>query len=105
MARRLPTVCVTWVELRSALRGALRSRSAPTCSSDGGSAVGKHRCEAAGAGTGGARAVRVWYVVCMQESTHSRLAEMSVVLPHPTALVRIRAWCTVGDMRILGVRI
>ena len=28
--------CVAWVELRSALRGALRSRSAPTCSSDGG---------------------------------------------------------------------
>ena len=29
-------LCVAWVELRSALRGALRSRSAPTCSSDGG---------------------------------------------------------------------
>ena len=43
--------------------------------------------------------VCVW---CMQESTHSRFAEMSAVLPHPTLLVVISA--TVRDMRILGVR-
>ena len=43
-------LCVAWVELRSALRGALRSRSAPTCSSNGGSAVRRHRREAAASG-------------------------------------------------------
>ena len=45
-------LCVAWVELRSALRGAPRSRSAPTCSSNGGSAVRRHRREAAASGDG-----------------------------------------------------
>ena len=34
--------------------------------------------------------------MCMEESTHSRLAEMSVVLPHPTLLVVMSA--NVRDM-------
>ena len=35
-------------------------------------------------------------ILCMEESTHSRFAEMSVVLPHPTLLVVMRA--NVRDM-------
>ena len=53
------------------------------------------------AGDGRARVVRVWYGAYMQESTHSRFAEMSVVLPHPTRLVVMSA--TVRY--VLGVRI
>ena len=59
-------LCVAWLELRSALRGALRSRSAPTCSSNGGSAVRRHRREAAASGDG-AMVVRVWYDVHARE--------------------------------------
>ena len=51
-----------------------------------------HRCEAAASGDGRVRAL----IMCMEESTHSRLAEMSVVLPHPTLLVVMRA--NVRDM-------
>ena len=37
----------------------------------------------------------------MQERTHSRFAEMSIVLPHPTCLV---VMTNVSDMRI-GLRL
>ena len=69
MTRRVPTMCVTWVKLRSELRDALRSRSTPTCSNEGGRPLGRAAvgagesaggCEAA-RGDGSARAVRVWY--------------------------------------------
>ena len=44
------------------------------------------------AGDGRVRALRM----CMEESTHSRFAEMSDVLPHPTLLVVMGA--NVRDM-------
>ena len=81
MTRRVPTMCVTWVKLRSELRGALRSRSTPTCSNEGGRPLGRARAPMAARPRGGWQREGSKGVVRCRRASHSRFAEMSEVLP------------------------
>ena len=85
MTRRVPTLCVTWVKLRSELQGALRSRSTPTCSNEGERPLwgGRKRRWLRGPAKGGGSAKGGKGVVRCRRASHSRFAEMSEVLPQP----------------------
>ena len=84
VTRRVPTMCVTWVKLRSELRGALRSRSTPTCSNEGGRPLGRAKAPiAARPRKGGWQREGSKGVVRCRRASHSRFAEMSEVLPQP----------------------